>query len=107
MEKILATVRDVPLDSTKKTREHFDTFIMPTPAQLAGMDTTQIDLLRIEAEKAANEVSQTMTDIHVARNELKRQDIILADNWAKARQLLREYRLAAETLKSIYWQKRG
>ncbi len=82
-------------------------FTMPTPDELAAMDTTAIDNKRIEAENAAVKISADLTIIKMSRNDLKRRDIDLADHAAKAVQMLRELRVAIDTLKTAYWQRRN
>ena len=82
------------------------TFTMPTEAELAQMSPDEIENKRIEADNAANEVSKDMTTITLARNELARQSLELADKLAKARSLLRDYKVAERVLTSYFFRKR-
>ena len=81
-------------------------FTMPTDARLVAMTPDEIENLRIEADNAANEISKDMTTITLARNDLARQSLELADKLAKARSLLRDYKVAEKTLTSLFFRKR-
>ena len=82
-------------------------FIMPTPEDLAKMSADEVEACRIEAEKECNLISQQMTEVQLARNSIKRQDLDLADKIAKARVNLKDVKLCADRLKSLFFQKRS
>jgi hypothetical protein len=81
-------------------------FIMPTDKALGAMSCDEIENLRIDAEKAANEIALQISNLSLERNELKRQDLMLADGINKARVNLRDVKLCADRLKSLFFQKR-
>lgn len=82
-------------------------FEMPTPEELAKMSAEEVENKKIEAEKEANEMARFMSNIQLERNELKRQDTFLADKITKARCNIRDYKLAASELNSLFFRKRS
>lgn len=82
-------------------------FEMPCPEILAKMSCEEIENLRIAAEKEANIISKQISTISLKRNNLKRQDLILADAINKAKVNLRDVKLCADELKSLFFQKRS
>jgi hypothetical protein len=89
-------------------------FIMPTPAEIAGMDCTEIENKRVECLKAIQEIKNNRLTIRLALNDLKRQiaereskKLDLGEAISRSNVAEDALDIAADELKSIFFRKRS
>ena len=89
-------------------------FEMPTPAEIAGMDATEIENKRVECLKAIQVIKADRLTVRLALNDLKRQEseiaskkLNLAEAISRSNVAMDNLEICADELKSIFFRKRS
>jgi len=88
-------------------------FVMPTPEEIAKMDSTEIENKRVEALKEIQVLRSNKLITRLALNDLSRQEALiktkkldLSDKMSRANVAIEDLEVCADRLKTLYFQRK-